>query len=556
MIKLFGVNDKSFSSNGDKIIKALKAKVHKEDNGSFYLDIETDLSYIDDITSGRIIVANTPQGEQAFRISNLNVTKHRIKAKCKHIYYDTETYLIADSYVVDKNCNDALDHLNNATDNTSPFSTISDILTINSYRCVRKSLNEAINTVLERWGGHLLRDNWNIGIRESIGQDNGVTIRYKKNLKEIECTYDWSNVVTKLLPVGKDETLLDELYVLSDIQYEIPYTKTISFSQDHISEDNYKDENGNLLEEEYVQALKSDLLIQATEYLRENSIPKVNYKLKANVEKISDVGDTIEVVDERIKVNILTNIISYDYDCISKEYTELEFGNFKKKLSNLSENIVSKATETVQETTEKIEISLQNELQDAQDRIYGVLGNSYVIDDGDKLLVVDKLPKETATNCILINNGGIAFSQTGINGTFNSAWTIDGTLNMQNINVINLVADMIKGGTLKLGSTLNQAGKLELYDEANRLISTFDKNGLIFYCEDNSYIKINPEVGFAGYDAQNNKIYWADGDEFHMKKSVVEEEITLANKLRTIPITVYDNDNNIINDGIGDVAMV
>lgn len=556
MIKLFGVNDKSFSSNGDKIIKALKAKVHKEDNGSFYLDIETDLSYIDDITSGRIIVANTPKGEQAFRISNLNVTKHRIKAKCKHIYYDTETYLIADSYVVDKNCNDALDHLNNATDNTSPFFTISDILTINSYRCVRKSLNEAINTVLERWGGHLLRDNWNIGIRESIGQDNGVTIRYKKNLKEIECTYDWSNVVTKLLPVGKDETLLDELYVLSDIQYEIPYTKTISFSQDHISEDNYKDENGNLLEEEYVQALKSDLLIQATEYLRENSIPKVNYKLKANVEKISDVGDTIEVVDERIKVNILTNIISYDYDCISKEYTELEFGNFKKKLSNLSENIVSKATETVQETTEKIEISLQNELQDAQDRIYGVLGNSYVIDDGDKLLVVDKLPKETATNCILINNGGIAFSQTGINGTFNSAWTIDGTLNMQNINVINLVADMIKGGTLKLGSTLNQAGKLELYDEANRLISTFDKNGLIFYCEDNSYIKINPEVGFAGYDAQDNKIYWADGDEFHMKKSVVEEEITLANKLRTIPITVYDNENNIINDGIGDVAMV
>ena len=32
----------------------------------------------------------------------------------------------------------------------------------------------------------------------------------------------------------------------------------------------------------------------------------------------------------------------------------------------------------------------------------------------------------------MINNGGIAFSQTGINGTFNSAWTIDGTLNMQN----------------------------------------------------------------------------------------------------------------------------
>ena len=555
MIKLFGVNDKSFSSNGDKIIKALKAKVHKEDNGSFYLDIETDLSYIDDITSGRIIVANTPQGEQSFRISNLNVTKHRIKAKCKHIYYDTETYLIADSYVVDKNCNDALDHLNNATDNTSPFSTISDILTINSYRCVRKSLNEAINTVLERWGGHLLRDNWNIGIRESIGQDNGVTIRYKKNLKEIECTYDWSNVVTKLLPVGKDETLLDELYVLSDIQYEIPYTKTISFSQDHISEDNYKDENGNLLEEEYIQALKSDLLIQATEYLRENSIPKVNYKLKANVEKVSDVGDTIEVIDERIKVNILTNIISYDYDCISKEYTELEFGNFKKKLSSLSENIVSKATETVQEKTEKIEISLQNELRDAQDKIYGVLGNSYVIYDGDRILIVDKLPKEEATNVIMLNSGGIAFSQNGINGNFQSAWTIDNVLNMEQINVINLTANLIKGGTLKLGANLNELGILEVYDEANSLIAEFNKNGLKMYGSDGSYVLMNNEVGFAGYDRLDNKIYWVDKDEFHQKKSIVEEEITLCNKLRFIPITIYDNNNNIVNDGIGLVSI-
>jgi hypothetical protein len=35
-----------------------------------------------------------------------------------------------------------------------------------------------------------------------------------------------------------------------------------------------------------------------------------------------------------------------------------------------------------------------------------------------------------------INSGDIGFSSTGINGGFNSAWTIDGTLDMQHTNII------------------------------------------------------------------------------------------------------------------------
>ena len=39
---------------------------------------------------------------------------------------------------------------------------------------------------------------------------------------------------------------------------------------------------------------------------------------------------------------------------------------------------------------------------------------------------------------------------------------------------------------------------------------------------------MNTVVGFAGYDRLGNKTFWADKDEFHMRKSVVEEEITLC----------------------------
>ena len=125
---------------------------------------------------------------------------------------------------------------------------------------------------------------------------------------------------------------------------------------------------------------------------------------------------------------------------------------------------------------------------------------------------------------------------------------------MQAINVINLVADMIKGGTLKLGSHQNVSGKLELYDEANNLVGQMDSNGLKMFGLNGSYVVMNDTQGFAGYDRNNNKIYWVNGDEFHMKKSVIEEEITLCNQMRFIPIKITDSNDNVVNEGIGLVS--
>lgn len=561
MIKIFQSTDKVYSSNGDKILQPTKAIVHKEDNGAFYLDIEAPISYVDYLVSGNILVANTPQGNQPFRITNIEKTRTKIKLKANHIFYDSLNYLIEDSYVVDKDCNDALDHLNSATSDLSPFTTISDVNNIASYRCVRKSLYEAIQTVLERWGGHLVRNNWSIGIYEEIGQDNGVVIRYAKNLKEISATYNWDEVVTKLMPVGKDGILLNDLdpsasvYLESGTQYNIPFTKTVSFEQE-IEEDDYRDEEtGEVDEIAYKTALIDDLTDQANSYLAEHSTPSVNYTLSANVEKVSDIGDTIEVIDENLGINLMTNVISFDYDCILEKYTQLEFGNFTPTLSGLVSNIDARVDTAIRESTNTIQVTLSNELEQATSQIWDALSDSYVIYDGDKILIVDTLPKENATNVIMINNGGIGFSNSGINGTFNSAWTIDNILNMEQINVINLTADLIKGGTLKLGSNLNQNGQIEVYDETNTLIAELNKNGLKMYGVDGSYVLMNNQVGFAGYDKNNNKVYWVSKDEFHMKKSVIEEEITLCNKMRFIPIEIY-NGSTLVNDGIGLVSVL
>lgn len=553
MIKLFGTNDTDFSSNGDKVLQPKRAVVVKQDNGSFYLDIDIGLEYINDFTQNRIIIANTPQGDQAFRIGNVKKTKNKLTSKCNHVFYDSQNYLIEDSYVVDKNCNAAMEHLNSATSDTSPFTTISDINTINSYRCVRTSLFDALKVVVDRWGGHLTRDNFTIGIRESVGADNGVVVRYAKNLKAITCEENWNNVITKIMPVGTDGILLPEEYLVSDIQYDIPYTKAITFYQDINAEDYTID--GVLDNEAYTQALIEDLRKQATNYLNANCVPQVLYTLDANLEKITDVGDIIEVIDDRLNINIMTNLIGYQYDCILGKYKQLQFGNFEPKLSNLVSDITNTTNDSIKENNNTLKITLGEELDAAKNSILSMMGNSYVIYEGDKILVVDSIPKETSTNVMMINSGGIAFSTTGINGTFNSAWLINGTLDMQNINVINLVADMIKGGTLKLGSQTNQSGILELYNNSNTLIGLMDKDGLKMYGNDGSYVIMNDTEGFAGYDANDNKIFWVDFDELHIKKAVIEDEITLSNKLRFIPITIYDGNNQIVNDGIGLVAV-
>lgn len=376
MIKLFKFNDKEFNSNGDKIITALKAQVYKEDNGEFYLDLETSLRYINDLKLLAILVVDLPQGAQAFRISKIQKTKMKIIVKAYHVYYDGKNYLIKDNYVFRRACDFALKYLNENTDTKSPFNVSSDVTKIESFRCVRNSLCEAIQTIVEKWGGHIVRDNFNIRIQSQIGRDNGIEIRYAKNLKELTCEASWDNVVTKLLPVGKNGILLnglnenEDVYITSNVKYELPFTKAINFGQD-IDEKDFRidknNENSQVDKLRYKSALITDLREKAKKYIEENEKPKVNYTLKAHLDNISDIGDVITVIDERLGINISTTVTAFKYDCILGKYNEIVFGNIKNTASNLIDYVVSKCSSLIT----KQEHSMQEWINSSQT----VIGN-------------------------------------------------------------------------------------------------------------------------------------------------------------------------------------
>lgn len=516
MISVYESSENSFNHNGLKILHPKKCEVFKEDNGDYYIELEDSTDNISYYQANMIIKCPTPfpEGRQLFRIVNPEIKNNYIYAKAKHIYFDTKNYIIFDNYIVDKNCNYALNHLNSNTDKLSPFTTTSNINTLSTFRCVRNSLEEAINTVIERWGGHLVRNNFNISILDEVGADRGIQIKYFKNLKELKVNENWDDVVTKILPVGKNGLLLPEKYIeLEEELYDIPFTKVISFDQE-LERDDYSSD------EEYTNALTTDLRNKATVYLEDNKLPKVNYSLSANLDYITDVGDTVYLEHPKIKLALKINVISVKYDVIAQRFKNIEFGNFKNSLKSLIQNVNKVASDTAKAESEKVKTVLQEDLKQSTDLLWSVLNKGYVINEENRILIVDKLPINEAQNCLLFNYLGIGFSNTGVNGTFTSAWRIDGTLDMQNINVINLTADLIKGGVLRLGGINNNNGLLELYNENSEKLASIDKNGLIFGNENSKIkgtysingIKVEDQTGnssreilFVGYDEELNE---------------------------------------------------
>lgn len=473
MIRVFSPSDKTFETNGDAVINPTRAIVHKVDNGDYFLEFEASSDYSEYLKPSNIIVAPTPQGYQPFRIeAAVEKTRTKIRFNAWHIYYDSENYLIADSYVVNKTCKGALEHLNNATDNPSPFTVDSDITTINSYRCVRTPLSGAVSTVLERWGGHLVRDGFKIAVKRSIGNDNGVTIQYRKNLKDISVAEDWSTVCTKLLPVGADGYTIPGLYLYAETQYPIPFTKTVSFDQSNIDRDSYP------TEEAYMEALRQDLIAKGTEYLKVAQYPTINYTLSANMETITDVGDIVEVYDERLGVNITAAVISFEYDCILGKYTQVEFGSTAPALSNLLSSVSSEVSSSLSAYTADLAAYLQGAVEVAVAEIWEALGASYVIYNGDEILVVDTLPAQEATNLMRIDREGISISNNGIFGTFKKILKLNGELDLSSLTVSGIHFDSVSGGEMKLGGLDNGKGIGKVLSSSGSTLAQMDKDGI------------------------------------------------------------------------------
>lgn len=222
------------------------------------------------------------------------------------------------------------------------------------------------------------------------------------------------------------------------------------------------------------------------------------------------------------------------------------------------------------------EETLENHIKSASEIITGNAGGYVILHDADgdgnpdEILIVN-YPDITDVRCNQIwrwNRGGLGFSTSYASddyplaltndGKINASYITTGELDASKIIVSHLAASMFEGGKISLGGYQNLDGVFELKNSANEIIAVMDKNGLKMYGEgignNRAYVLFDSN-GMVGYDTSGTKIFWTNKQEFHMKKAVIEDELSCFGIGKFVRLTTYDQNNNVVNDGIALVGI-
>jgi phage minor structural protein len=201
MIALYESTETNFFNNNGKWILSdcTSCKVNREIKGVFSLELEYPLFdkknlYLE-LQQHRIIKANTPKGEQLFRIQRVEKSMSKVYVYASHIVFDLMNNLIIDTNIVAKTRLEAVQQALANTITPHNFTATGDVTTyIDSSRVVRYSPLKAIfgsedNSILNRWGGEIDIDNYNLTVKDEIGEDTQQKISYGKNLTSIKETF-------------------------------------------------------------------------------------------------------------------------------------------------------------------------------------------------------------------------------------------------------------------------------------------------------------------------------------------------------------------------------
>lgn len=513
MIKLYDVNEKSFINNGLGVIQPLKClEIKKISLNGWYLDIELSSKYANIIKQDMIIFAETKEkGGQPFRIGNISKKNKKISFQAHHVGFDADNYFLLDVRPMNLSPVSFLKWVNDRTDKKSPFYVTSNVKGSSTSYFIRKTLLEAFKTAEEVFGGYFDFDGFNISLLESVGNDDGFSIIYGKNLQGISVLENWSSVVTRLYPVGPNGIMLTEEFIESDIQYDKPYTKTVDFD----FETSHEDDNGNTIELTENE-IRLELRKKASEYIESHKVPLISYSIASDVNQELRIGDTIHI--KHPFVSIKTEVQEYTYNLITKRVEKIVFGNYERDAKKVFNDIKNQIGNNNDKVSEAIDF-----VKEQTDLINKLNKEGLVYIDENEILILDKLPKEEAKNVWRFGIGGIGFSINGYKGPFSFAFTQDGKFNVDfikanSITVNHLASDV--GSSLDLSS--NESIKLitqsqdTIKEEINKSLYTLTifGNGNVIK-DTNDTITLNASLFYKGIDVTEKK----DASLFNWKRT-------------------------------------
>lgn len=508
MIRIFGPTERSFKSNGLQVIDkyVIDPQIHEELNGIYEFTFSIPISKSSNIERENIVVVDTPlDNNQAFRITQVRKEDGLYHVTCFHIFYDLIHNMIEDINIVGSGATNALRKINEGCVESHPFSFHTDITDkVANCRIVRYNPVQAIigtddNTFVNRWGGEIERNNFNVFMRGKRGTDKGIRIEYKKNLLGYECEIDYTRITTKIMPKGAEELLLPEKYVVSDNvdKYANTKIKVIEFNDVKAQkEDGGFESEGLPLDEAYAELRRLAKLQFDVNHI---DLPRANYKVNfidlsktreykhlKQLEKVY-LGDTVHVLHKKENLDIEARVISYTYNPLNKRYIEIELGNFMEGLTSLKKEI--------DKINDQINNDIATALEEAKENATNLIKNGFgghVRIYPDRILIMDNEDETQAKQVWQWNKNGFGYSNTGIDGQYGLAMTMDGSIVADYITTGSLTASMIRSGLLT-GKNFNldlDSGKFRLGRSDSTYTLLYDGNTL-YFGEGGNQIKIN-----------------------------------------------------------------
>lgn len=454
---------------------ALRCEVTEERNGIYECVLEYPTAGRDfaEISAGRYIkVSPNPTADpQLFKIYSVSKPiMGTVTMNCEHVSYALSRYPIK-SIAKEKTTalvamNRILSAANEHTENAYNFSAeYCDIDTVTNFSAgccsTRAALGGIDGSVLDCFGGEYEFDNLKIKLHKARGKDNGITIRYGKNMTEMKLTMSVENSYTGLFPyVINDDQYVYLSEIVQHVENKTGIEERILFMDFSSYFENEEEKN------------EANLRKHVTEYLSNNDINAVDGSMTVSMIDLSKTAhsrlvpsletvslcDTVKVINSLMNVTVSMKVIKTVYDSLGEKYVSLELGTPRADFADVIKQTQRTANEALRKASEApdtsaLEQKFQDELDDMTKKITGASGGHVMLNPSknpqELLLLCDSDKLETAQKLYRWNSAGLSFSPNGYNGPYTAAFLgDDGKLIINNVTARSISASLIKAGVI------------------------------------------------------------------------------------------------------------
>ncbi|MED2758719.1 phage tail spike protein [Bacillus thuringiensis] len=481
---VYPANEKEFQNNGLGVLSdVIDINVIEELNGQFELEMMVPIKTCNRLKIEKrmfiFVDANETDQGQPFRIYEYDkADDDTMFIRAKHITFDTEKQFL-ESYKRDRVTTiEALHEVLTRSEPKKPWRAWSDMDTATKVHLERQQTSDCIQgvrgSILDAFGGEIKRDGYRFEFHKKRGRDNGVLLAFQKNMTGIEVNIDIDSIVTRIFPYaqGKNE---GEVLTLPERFINSPYMK----SYDEI-----------FIRPVEIQDVKNldQLRNKAKRFFTNNKvdIPKMHAKISfvplqkvagyekyAVLERVA-LGDTVYCSHPDFPEVSAARVIRTEYDPITEMYHAIEIGDAKASLTGGQKDL----EEQIKEERESDKTEWRKVIDRVTDKITGNSGGHvvhYPKHNPSETLYMDKDDMNLAKQVLRINKEGIGFSKTGVNGPFETAWTVDGEFVADFITAGTLSGDRIQGGEIT-GSTLKTSDSANFVNISKQFIRLYESS--------------------------------------------------------------------------------